>query len=98
MKSTLFAAAALVVLGLSAPVSAAPAAMVKDLAAAAPASAVEAINHRGATCQLGQRGWHYHNRFGDRIVCSPRPRGVFYTWRNEGSRYGWYHRGYRRWY
>jgi hypothetical protein len=98
MKSTVLAAAALIALGLAAPVQAAPGGMAKDVGAAAPDAAIDLVRHGGPSCSLGQRGWHYHSRRGERIECSPRPRGVFYSWRTEGNRSGWYHRGYRRWY
>jgi hypothetical protein len=52
--------------------------------------------HRG--CELGPGGWHYINRFGDRIGCRPRrPLGFYWGWRTEGERSGWYHSRDRRW-
>jgi opacity protein-like surface antigen len=95
MKSTIIAAA-FAVAAMSGAASAASFTPPAGLAADA-APALEQVNHGGGSCQLGARGWHYHNRLGDRIVCSPRPRGTFYIWREEGGRSGWWHRGYRRW-
>jgi hypothetical protein len=98
MKKSVFTVAVLAALSLSTTAMAAAPGMAKEIGATAPALDVQLIRHGGASCQLGPRGWHYHNRFGERIVCSPRPRGAFYIWREEGDRRGWYHRGYRRWY
>jgi hypothetical protein len=64
-------------------------------------SAVQLIhNGNHASCQLGQRGWHFNDRRGNRIDCRPpRPRGdyIYWNWRTEGGRSGWYHRRDRRW-
>lgn len=99
MKAIISAAAGLLALGLvSASANAAVVGMAKDVGAGAPALELETVRHGTAVCALGPRGWHYHNRFGDRIPCNPRPRGVFYTWRCVGPNCGWWHRGYRRFY
>ena len=49
-------------------------------------------------CGRDDRGWHYMR--GDRRYnCRPRrPFGLFWTWRDEGGRSGWYHRRDRIWY
>jgi hypothetical protein len=50
------------------------------------------------SCELGNRGWHYHSRYRGRIECRPpRPGFRYWTWRNEGGRQGWYHSRDRRW-
>jgi hypothetical protein len=56
--------------------------------------------HNGShrSCEVGPNGWHYVNRAGNRVACRPsRPSGLFWTWRSEGDRSGWYHRRDRRW-
>lgn len=95
MKCT-FIATALAVAALSTPPSAASFTPPSGLAADA-APAIEQVSHDGPSCQLGPRGWHFHTRSGDRLACNPRPSGVFWIWRSEGGRHGWYHRGHRRW-
>lgn len=97
MKASLFAAALFSGVLLAAPVGAAPAGMAKDVGAAAPTAEIELVHGNHRSCERGPAGWHYHNRFGDRIACVPRPRGLFFTWRCEGERCGWWHRTYRRW-
>jgi hypothetical protein len=59
---------------------------------------VELVHNVHRACVLGQRGWHYHNRRGDRIECRPvRPGYRYWTWRSEGGRSGWWHSRERRW-
>jgi hypothetical protein len=100
MKRIVLTAAALMSLGLMASTAnAAPLGLAGDSKPAATDNLVDQVNHGGRNCALGQRGWHYHSR-GNRIECRPaRPPGgvIFWTWRTEGSRTGWYHRRDRRW-
>ncbi|MEQ1648561.1 MAG: hypothetical protein ABL898_08255 [Hyphomicrobiaceae bacterium] len=50
------------------------------------------------TCQSGPAGWHKSYRNGARVACrAPRPSGIWWTWRTDGGRSGWYHRRERRW-
>ena len=101
MKTIVLTAAALMSLGLMASTAnAAPLGLAGDSKPAAAENLVDHVRHGGPRCELGARGWHFHNRRGDRIECRPpRPPGsvIFWTWRTEGSRSGWYHRRDRRW-
>jgi hypothetical protein len=71
MKSTLFAVAALAAVGLTAPANAMAPGLAKDLIATAPASMAETVHFSHRTCQLGRFGWHFHDRFRNRIACRP---------------------------
>jgi hypothetical protein len=96
MKSILFAAAAVLSLGLATTANAAPVSgqVVPSDVLKFP---VETIAYAVTPCRSYPNGWFYINNRGEKLLCNPRPRGVFYVWRVEGSRAGWYHRGYRRW-
>jgi hypothetical protein len=100
MRHMVFAVAASAALGFAVPAQAGAPALAKDVATALPTASadLQLVRHGGRFCELGARGWHFHDRFGDRIACSPRPSGTYYIWREEGSRRGWYHRNLRRWY
>jgi hypothetical protein len=71
MKASLFAAAAVAAISISAPANAAAVSMAKDLATvAAPEALAEAVHFSHRSCQLGRYGWHLHAR-GNRIECRP---------------------------
>ena len=101
MKKFIAVAAGLAVAGLVA--TAASAAPLGNMGTNAPSvdtGSVQLIHdgNRHRACELGQRGWHYHNGRGDRIDCRPRRPGLLYwTWRTEGGRSGWYHTREHRW-
>jgi hypothetical protein len=60
-----------------------------------PASAHNGY-HR--SCELGERGWHYNTPRSGRVECRPRrPVGLYWSWREDGGRRGWYHSRDRRW-
>jgi hypothetical protein len=63
-------------------------------------SATSASAHNGMhrSCELGVRGWHYQTPREGRVECRPRrPSGLYWSWREEGGRRGWYHGRDRRW-
>lgn len=71
MKYTFLTTAAALAL-IAAPAAAAPVAITKDVGTAvAVDSAVESVHFNHRSCQLGGRGWHYHDRYYNRIVCRP---------------------------
>ncbi|NOU05843.1 MAG: hypothetical protein HOO99_06630 [Hyphomicrobiaceae bacterium] len=51
------------------------------------------------SCQHTPRsGWHRSPVPGLNRFCRPgRPSGIWWTWRSDGGRAGWYHRRERRW-
>lgn len=67
-----------------------------SLIEAAPKLELLQVRHGRITCVRGQNGWHYHNVRGERIVCPPRPRSAFVSWRCTRFKCGWYHRGQKR--
>jgi hypothetical protein len=101
MKKSLVIAAGLLASGLfAATASAAPLGGLGSNGAVDDAGLVQMV-HDGNThrvCERSARGWHYHNRSGGYVSCRPRRPGLLYwTWRNEGGRSGWWHRRDRRW-
>ena len=52
------------------------------------------------SCQYTPRsGWHRTPVPGVNRWCRPgRPSGIWWTWRKDGGREGWWHRRERRWY
>ena len=48
-------------------------------------------------CTRDDRGWRYM-RGERRVTCRPsRPSGLYWGWRSEGGRSGWWHRRENRW-
>ena len=100
MKKTLLIAAGVLATGFA--VSTASAAPLGSLTVTTDTAPLVELVHNGnvhRACELGQRGWHYHNRLGDRFDCRPRRPGFrYWEWRTEGGRSGWWHSRERRWY
>jgi hypothetical protein len=98
MKMTLIGAASLAVLAVAS-IGSASAAPFSPSAPSVYGGDLQLV-HNGAhrSCQRGPQGWHYIGRGGNRIECRPsRPSGVYWSWRTEGDRRGWYHSRDRRW-
>jgi hypothetical protein len=68
MKTTLAALALVAASALSAQAAPVP---VTQNPAEALAPTIEKVHFEHRSCQLGRRGWHFHNRFGDRLECRP---------------------------
>ena len=101
MKTSLLFVAGVLATGLiSTTAGAAPLGTFAKNAITSDAPLIELVHNGNGhrACELGQRGWHYHNRRGDRIECRPvRPGYRYWVWRSEGGRSGWWHSNERRW-
>ncbi len=96
MRSTFFAAAALLSLGLATSANAAPISG-QSIPADLQKLQIETVAYAVTPCRAYSNGWYYINNRGEKLLCKARP-SAFYVWRVEGARTGWYHRAYRRWY
>jgi hypothetical protein len=56
------------------------------------------VRHGGRYCARGPAGWHFHDRYGQRVACAPPPPGPrgYWRWRHDGPRPGWWHTRERR--
>ena len=59
-------------------------------------SLVETVQSYHRDCGWKSNGWFYQ-RGGANVACRPKNPGRGYVWHREGERFGWYHRGDKRW-